>query len=740
MFTIIAGDLAKSVESLSESFLKLEKQSMINKALIETRAKYRSTRAGPMERRAPAADIDIATTASQYQPHQLLYNQSAQYKAVTLSYLENMEDVKTARSKLEELSKIQAQKGFLEKQPGVKKEDVDSFVSAAMRTGAVEIAPIVVELAKLNKTASSIDTKTVESKEPGIVDDKTKQSGEFLLSTMQKRAEADNRKAEVRARQEADYMRKTQIRKQTDIDVAVGRGKSQDQINREESEYMATIGYVPSEIKERNQRLRAAYEKEKKARADFELNKQRMLKPLQQAAGGMGSIISSIQTGVTGIEGGRNVRPLERDFTQWSRGRSEEDIAEARGQFDLAKSIYSQNLSLRAQGADTGVTPRKLYDIMERASKGEDVTDELKSIESVLAEKKEEKEDQIRKLQAQEYAKAVSSSEGTKKTNTELSAINENTKTMVGAFNEGFSKTISAIEATSKTASGPDVVPKAEAAPKTLQAAEAAGAIVAYEVPPEGKVPTAEVKAGHVYTGAYGGVITTPAEEHKQGVPAGLLGGIAGPKVDEEYAKTEKYNIEKLMGGIAGPKVDEEYAKTEKYHVEKLLGFGGPEAAKKPLVAEAAIPTVEKAAMIVEEGPGQLAFGEKVTPYLPGILGQEEYLSASDEARKKSQMAASLPVFGEPFVEKPDFGYADRLKEVGKTEEEIKKEEMIKSAAKGGLTMTFPEEGESVEDFAERTKSPEQKREEAARRDVAASYKSDRPVESYDVLKEEAGC
>jgi hypothetical protein len=680
MFTLVAGDLAKSVETLSESFLKLEKQSMINKALIDTRAKYRSTRGGPMERRAPAVDVDIATTA-QYSPHQVLYEQSAQYKSVTIGYLKNMEDVKTARSKLEELSKIEAQKEFLGKQPGVKKEDVDSFISAAMRTGSVEIAPIVVELAKLNKTASSIDAKTVELKDGKSVIDKQK-SGEDMLSVMQQQAEADNRKAEMLAKRSADYMRKAQIRKQTDIDVATGSGMSQDQVNKEESRFMATIGYVPSEIKERNQRLRAEYEKEKKARAEFELNKQRMLKPLQQAAGGMGSIISSIQTGVAGIEGGRNVRPLEIDFTQWSQGRSEEDIAEARGQFDLAKSIYSQNLSLRAQGADTGVAPRKLYDIMERASKGEDVTDELKAIEATLAEKKEEKEEQIRKLQAQEYAKAVSNSEGTKKTNTELSAINENTRSMAGALNEGFSKVTSALEATSKTVSTPETAPKIEAA--------------------------------KAYTEPYSDVVKNLAEEHQFGVPVGqdtartTIPGLVGR---EDY----------LLAG-AGRTLPEA---TDLSFEEKTKPFVGTGFG----FAEAVIPTAEE--------PGQLAFVEKVKDYLPGVLGQADNLLASDEQRKKSQMAVSL--FGESFVEKPDLGYGALLEEAGKTEEEIKKEEMIKSAAKGGLIMTLPKEGESPEEFSERTKSSEQRREEARRKEIADSYRADRPVDSYEVLKEEAG-
>jgi TP901 family phage tail tape measure protein len=662
MFTLVAGDLAKSVETLSESFLKLEKQSMINKALIDTRAKYRSTRGGPMERQAPSVDIDVSTTA-QYRPHQLLYEQSAQYKSATTGYLKNMEDVKTARSKLEELSKIEAQKEFLGKQPGVKKEDVDSFVSAAMRTGSVEIAPIVVELAKLNKTASSIDDKTVELKDGKPVTGEQQKSGEEMLFDAKRQAEADNRRAEMLAKRSADYMRKAQIRKQTDIEIATGSGKSQDQINKEESGWIASVGYVPSEIKERNQRLRAEYEKEKRARAEFELNKQRMLKPLQQAAGGMGSIISSIQTGVAGIKGGRNVRPLEEDFTRWAQGRDEEDVAEARGQFDLAKSIYSQNLSLRAQGADTGVAPRKLYDIMERASKGEDVTEELKAIESVLAEKKEEKEEQIRKIQAQEYAKAMSSSEGTKKTNTELSAINENTRTMTGTLNEGFSKVTSAIEAIPKTEGvAQQAALEKEKTQKTLQAAKDTGAVVAYEAP-LGKKAIAEATASHVYTGAYDDITKTPVEEHQWGVPVSQ---------DEAYA-----------------------------FVEKTLS-------KEPLIAEAGIPVVEK----------------------------EEYLPASDEQRKKSQMAAALPSFGKDFVE-TDFGYADRLKEAGKTEEEIKKEEMIKSAAKGGLTMTLPEVGESVEEFAERTKSPEQKREEAARLDVESKYKSDRPTDSYDILKEE---
>jgi hypothetical protein len=608
-----------------------------------------------------------------------LYEQSAQYKSATTGYLKNMEDVKTARSKLEELSKIQAQKSFLEKQPGVMKEDVDSFISAAMRTGSVEVAPIVVELAKLNKTASSIDAKTVELKDGKPVTGEQQKSGEDLLSAMQQQAESDNRKAEILAKRSADYMRKEQIKKQTDIDVAVGRGKSQDQINKEESEYMATVGYVPSEIKERNQRLRAAYEKEKKARAEFELNKQRMLKPLQQAAGGMGSIISSIQTGVAGIEGGRNVRPLEEDFTRWSRGRSEEDVAEARGQFDLAKSIYSQNLSLRAQGADTGVSPRSLYDIMERASKGEDVTEELKAIESVLAEKKEEKEDQIRKIQAQEYAKAMSSSEGTKKTNTELSAINENTKTMAGVLNEGFSKVVSVFEATSKIVSTSEAVPKIEAAQEPLQAAG-----------PQTKVDT---------------------------------------MMDKWHTKAAEYATEKLSA--FGSPVAE---------TEELTGGGGIFGAQMvgqflALQKEAAsIPVVEKAATVTED-PGILSFGDKTKPYMSGVFGREDYLLAGDE--RKSQMAAALPTpFGESFV-KTDFGYDARLKEAGKTEEEIKKEEMIKSAAKGGLTMTLPELGESVEDFAERTKSPEQKRGEAARLDVASKYKSDRPVDSYDILKEE---
>ena len=624
MFTIVAGDLAKSVESLSESFLKLEKQSMINKALIETRAKYRSTRGGPMERRAPAVDVDIATTA-QYSPHQLLYEQSAQYKSATTGYLKNMEDVKAARSKLEELSKIEAQKEFLGKQPGVKKEDVDSFVSAAMRTGSVEIAPIVVELAKLNDTAKSIDAKTVELKDGKPVTGEQQKSDENLLSAMQQQAKADNRRAEILAKRSADYMRKQQIRKQTDIEIATGSGKSQDQINREESGWIASVGYVPSEIKERNQRLRAEYEKEKRARAEFELNKQRMLKPLQQAAGGMGSIISSIQTGVAGIEGGRNVRPLEEDFTRWSRGRSEEDVAEARGQFDLAKSIYSQNLSLRAQGADTGIAPRALYDIMERASKGEDVTEELKAIESVLAEKKEEKEEQIRKIQAQEYAKAMSSSEGTKKTNTELSAINENTKTMAGVLNEGFSKVTSAVESSIKTEGvAQSAALGREESQKVLQVAKDIGPTLGYEIPLRG--------------------------------------------------------------------------------------------------------------MDVSQAAAAMPFEEKVKPSLPGVFGQGEYLLGSDE--RKSQMAASLPIFGKGFVE-TDFGYDERLKEAGKTEEEIKKEEMIKSVAKGGLTMALPEEGETVKDFAERTKSPEKKREDAIREDIKSKYRSDRPVDSYEILKEE---
>jgi hypothetical protein len=324
---------------------------------------------------------------------------------------------------------------------------------------------------------------------------------------------------------------------------------------------------------------------------------------------------------------------------------------------------------------------------MERASKGEDVTEELKAIESILAEKKEEKEEQIRKIQAQEYAKAMSSSEGTKKTNTELSAINENTKTMAGVLNEGFSKVTSAIEASPKVESAAQQTAlKREETQKTLQAAKAVGE--PYAISPDGKT-SAEAKASYIYTGAYGGDITkTPAEEHQWGVPVGQ---------EAAYAFVEK----------------------------------------TPTIAKTDIPVVEKAAMVAEE-PGILSFGEKTKPYMGGVFGQADDLLASDEQIKKSQMAASLPTpFGEPFVKKPDLGYADRLKEAGKTDEEIKKEEMIKSAARGGLTMTFPEEGESVEEFAERTKSPEQKREEAARRDVASKYKSDRPVDSYDVLKKE---
>ena len=122
--------------------------------------------------------------------------------------------------------------------------------------------------------------------------------------------------------------------------------------------------------------------------------------------------------------------------------------------------------------------------------------------------------------------------------------------------------------------------------------------------------------------------------------------------------------------------------------------------------------------------PGTLSFGEKLKPY--SDINREDYLLASDE--KKSQMAAALSFKdkAKPYVS-TDFGYEERLKGVAKTDEEIKKEEMIKSAAKGGLTMTFPKEGESVEEFAERTKYPEQKRENVARRDLELNYGKDRP-------------
>lgn len=689
MFNAVAGDLIRAIDSISESFLKLEKQSAINKALIDTRAEYRSTRGGPMGRRAPAVDIDTSTTAAQYQPHQLLYNQSAQYRNVTTDYLKNMEDVKTARSKIEELSKIKAQKSFLEKQPGVKKEDVDSFVSAAMRTGSVEIAPIVVELARLNETASSIDSKTVEqgASEP---DGKEKQVAAISLEAMEQKAKAENRSTESRAMRGSEYLRQRQIEKQTDIDVAAGRGKSQDQVNREESEEIAKLGYVRPEIKERNQRLRAEYEKEKKARAEFELNKQNLLKPLQQAASGMGSMISSIQTGVAGIEGGRNIRPLERDFEKWSKNRSEEDVADAQTQFNLAKSLYSQNLSLRAQGSDTGVAPRKLYDIMERASKGEDVTDELKAIESTLAKKKEEKEAQIRKIQAQEYAKAVSNSEGTKKTNTELSDVNSNARTIIGTLNENFSKLISATEATSKvventakvdtetaqkaaqatgstgeaaskTVGRSEALSKTEAAQKAPQAAEG-GMVEVYKAPP-GVEATAETKASHVYTGAYGGEITqTPVEEHKWGVPVGQ---------DSAYAFVEKAQVEK--GGMAA---------------EKLLGLGGASAEKETITAGKA----EDKSLI----EASMFTGEKLKPY--SGIERGDYLLASDEKKSRMADALSSKEKAEPFIKKPDFGYSTSLKEAGKTEEEIKKEEMIRSAAKGGLTVGLPEKGETTND------------------------------------------
>jgi TP901 family phage tail tape measure protein len=461
-FDKASGQLKKTVGNLINTFRDLERASIVNQKLIETRAKYLSTRGGPMRQRAPSADIDVATTA-QYSPHELLYNKSKAYKDTVTGYLKTAESLKAARSKIEEIAKIRGKAEFMGAQ-GYSKEQIEGVVEKALLTGSLETALMVSEQEKTNTLLESINKNTADVTEqqkegkagvgvqPGGIPGKEK-SVYKSLNQLESEAQKAMQYAEQENIERAEYLRAKQIEKKTALDIAAGRGKTQDQINREESEYLTALGYVPEEVKDRNKKLVQVHKEEKAAREEWERARQESLKPLQQSASGMQSLIDSMRTGVTGIKGARNIRPLEIDFAEWTERQgtgeiAQERVADRRMQFDLAKSLYSQNLNLRAQGADTGVAPRRLYDIMEKASKGEDVTKDLEQIQKSLTEKKKEREEQIRKIQAEEYARAVK--EVMTPHDEKLGSIRDNTDKLITATNDSGRSIVDAINTTGK--------------------------------------------------------------------------------------------------------------------------------------------------------------------------------------------------------------------------------------------------------------------------------------------------
>jgi hypothetical protein len=454
-----SGQLAKTVGNLTDAFRDLERQSIVNQKLIETRAEYLSTRGGPMRQTAPSVSIDTATTA-QYSPHELLYNKSKQYKDTITGYLKTSESLKAARSKVEEITKIEGKAEFMETQ-GYSKEKMEGIINKALLTGSMDSALMITEQEKTNALLGSIDGKTVDitkKTKGGELADGAKagdvpgrEKSVYKLLDQQK---AKEKKAAKYAEQEnivqAEYIRAKQIETKTALDIAAGRGRTQDQVNREESEWLTSIGYVPTEIKDRNKKLVQVHKEEKSAREKWELKKQEDLKPLQKSAGGMRSLIDSIQTGVSGIRGARNIRPLDIEFTKWSEKTGDKELVADRSmQFDLAKSLYSQNLNLRAGGADTGVAPKKLYDIMQKASRGEDVTKDLEQIQGKLKEKEEKRKEQVRKMQAEEYARALK--EVMTPSDTKLGAISDNTGKLITTMGDVGHNIADAINNMSKT-------------------------------------------------------------------------------------------------------------------------------------------------------------------------------------------------------------------------------------------------------------------------------------------------
>jgi len=572
----VSGNLYSTISNLSSSFLNLDRQSEQNKKVIDARARYMNIKGGPLKREALPVNIDTATSPSQYTSHQVLYERRPEYREKTRRYLKEVETVKTERNKVEEVAKIRGTVSFLEKLPGVKSEDLDTIISGALEAGSIDnvlMGKAVSALAQIvistEATASNIDklragdttvtgSPTSEDKKKTAVSLAGGKNKLNLLREQHARAAAV---AEEKAAMEADNLSAEQIRMQTARDIAAGRGRSQDQINREESEYLTTLGYIPEEIRKRNQQLLKVYEDEKKARSEWERAKQESLKPLQESASGMQSLIDSIRSGVTGIKGARNVRPLEIDFSEWAerQGTSEiaqERVADKRMQFDLAKSLYSQNLNLRAQGADTGVAPRRLYDIMKKASEGKDVTKDLEQIQKSLTEKKKEREEQIRKIQAEEYARAVK--EVVAPHDKKLESIKGNTDKLITIMSDAGHSIVDAVNASSEKA---------------------------------------RVASGDV------------------------LGQPAGTK-------------------------------------SKMAAF--------------------------------------VQPHQP-----EDFLLERDKKKSRVMPELSFEEKAAQFVQ-TDFGYTDRLKEATKTEEEVKKEQMVESAARGGLAMSFPAEGEKMTDFTTR--------------------------------------
>ena len=481
LFAKVTDPLVKSIENLSFTFKNLDMQSAKSQKLIESRAKRLNVKGGPLYREALPIGVDVSTTA-RYSPHEILYNRDQEYRENTISYLKQLEKVKAVRSKTDITAGIMGQVDFL-KQQGISNERLNSMIEGALETGSVELGPVISvlnEIAKNTaKTAEGVERTSGKRSEFDVKSEEAVDKTTPGLEKLQKLYSQYQAKAlveEDKARKEAEKLRIPNIRQQTRMDIAAGRGKSLDQITREENELRATLGRVPSEIKERNRKLLEVYEAEKEARATFELEKRKILEPLQQSVSGMKSIIDSIKTGLSGIESARNIRPLEIDFSKWAKRQgtselSQERVADRRMQFDLAKNLYSQNLSLRAQGVDTGIDPKELYNIMERASRGEDITKyggsfgtfigrggPLEAIQKNLSVAVEAKEKRIRDVQAEEYATAIRGA--ISPSNDRLDSIKNNIgKLIISGENVGAS-IIDAINRSENVKSQPIIVDK----------------------------------------------------------------------------------------------------------------------------------------------------------------------------------------------------------------------------------------------------------------------------------------